>query len=113
MPVRSVLYLPVLPGRQRDLVAVFERIDVLGHAMQQAGCLGVEVQIAPEEQDAPALVTALWVDRAAYDGWLANPWRAESTAELAPLLRDEPGAGAVYDVVLATDEALRASTPAG
>lgn len=103
MPVRSVLYLPALPGRQRDLTAVFERIDVLGHAMRQPGCLGVEVQIAPDAPDAPVLVTALWVDRAAYDGWLANPWRAESAAELAPLLRAEPGAGAVYDVVLSTN----------
>jgi quinol monooxygenase YgiN len=103
MPVRSVLYLPVLSGRQRDLVAVFERIDVLGHAMRQAGCLGVEVQIALDDADASVLVTALWVDRAAYDGWLANPWRAGSAAELAPLLRDEPGAGAVYDIVLATN----------
>ncbi len=105
MPVRSVLYLPVQPGRQHDLVATFARIDVLGHAMQQAGCLGVEVQVAPDDPDAPVLVTALWTDRAAYDGWLANPWRAESGAELAPLLGDEPGAGAVYDVVLATDGA--------
>jgi quinol monooxygenase YgiN len=103
MAVRSVLYLPVLSGRQRDLVAVFERIDVLGHAMRQTGCLGVEVQVAPDDAEAPVLVTALWVDRAAYDGWLSNPWRAESAVELAPLLRDEPGAGAVYDVVLATD----------
>jgi heme-degrading monooxygenase HmoA len=106
MPVRSVLYLPVKPGRQRDLVAVFARIDVLGHAMRQTGCLGVEVQMAPDDPDAPLLVTALWADRASYEGWLANPWRAESAAELAPCLRDEPGAGAVYDVVLATNPEL-------
>ncbi|MDP9364508.1 MAG: hypothetical protein M3Q10_09855 [Chloroflexota bacterium] len=50
-------------------------------------------------------MTALWTDREAYDGWLANPWRAEATAAIEPLLAEEPR-GSVYDVV------LRAGNPA-
>lgn len=100
MPVRSVLYLQAKPGQRPALVATFARIDVPGHAMRQTGCLGVEVQIAPDD-DGPLLVTALWRQRADYDGWLANPWREESTAEIAPFIIGEPAAGIIYDVVLA------------
>ena len=99
-PARSVLYLQAKPGMRDALVAVFRRIDVPGHALRQAGCLSVEVQIPPDE-DGPLLVTALWSNRAAYDGWLANPWREYSGAELAPFLAEDTPAGVVYDVVLA------------
>ena len=54
----------------------------------------------PPEPDAPLLVTALWEDRRAYDGWLANPWREESTAALAGLVEGEMR-GVVYDVRIA------------
>ena len=103
MPVRSVLYLPVKPGCQQRLADTFAEIDVLGHAMRQAGCLSVEFQVARGDPAAPVLVTALWASPEAYQGWLDNPWRGESAVHLAPWLLDEPGHGAVYDVVLATD----------
>jgi quinol monooxygenase YgiN len=99
-PARSVLYLQAKPGMRGALVEVFRRIDVPGHALQQAGCLSVEVQVPPDE-DGPILVTALWADRDAYQGWLDNPWREHSGAELAPFLAEETAAGMVYDVVLA------------
>ena len=99
-PARSILYLQAKPGMREALVEVFRRIDVLGHALQQAGCLSVEVQVPPDE-GGPILVTALWSDRAAYQGWLDNPWRETSGAELAPFLAEETPAGVVYDIVLA------------
>lgn len=99
-PARSVLYLQARPGMREALVEVFRRIDVPGHALRQAGCLSVEVQVPPDE-DGPILVTALWADRDAYQGWLDNPWRESSGAELAPFLAEETAAGVVYDVVLA------------
>jgi quinol monooxygenase YgiN len=82
------------------LVEVFRRIDVPGHALQQTGCLSVEVHLPPDA-DGPILVTALWVDRDAYQGWLDNPWRESSAAELAPFLAEDTPAGVVYDIVLA------------
>ena len=100
LPARSVLYLQAKPGMREALVEVFRRIDVPGHALQQAGCLSVEVQVPPDA-DGPILVTALWSDRAAYQGWLDNPWRETSGAELAPFLAEDAPAGVVYDIVLA------------
>ncbi len=100
-PVRSVLYLQAKPGMRDDLVATFRRIDVPGHALLQEGCLSVEVHVPPEEDD-PMLVTALWTHRAAYDGWLANPWREYSGKEIEPFLDSEyQSGGIVYDIVLA------------
>jgi quinol monooxygenase YgiN len=99
VPARSVLYLQAKPGMRDALVEVFRRIDIPGNALLQEGCLSVEVQVPPDE-DEPLLVTALWTDRAAYDGWLANPWRDYSGSELAPFL-DGDSHGVVYDIVLA------------
>jgi quinol monooxygenase YgiN len=99
-PARSVLYLQAKPGMRDDLIEVFRRLDVPGHALQQDGCLSVEVQVPPDP-DGPILVTALWRHRAAYDGWLANPWRAYSGEQLAPFLEGDTAGGIVYDIVLA------------
>jgi quinol monooxygenase YgiN len=99
-PARSVLFLQAKPGMREELVEVFWQLDVPGHALQQEGCLSVEVQ-APPDEDGPLLVTALWTHREAYDGWLANPWREESGKELEPFLAEETEVGVVYDIVLA------------
>jgi quinol monooxygenase YgiN len=99
VPARSVLFLQAKPGMRDELVEVFRRIDIPGNALLQEGCLSVDVQVPPDE-DEPLLVTALWTHRAAYDGWLANPWREYSGSELAPFLEGESH-GVVYDIVLA------------
>ena len=111
-PVRSVLYLQAKPGMRDQLVDVFRRIDVPGHALLQEGCLSVEVQVPPDA-DGPILVTALWTHRAAYDGWLANPWREYSGQELEPFLADDTQGGVVYDIVLADGDvsAVAAGAP--
>ena len=99
VPARSVLFLQAKPGMRDALVDVFRRIDIPGNALRQEGCLSVEVQVSADA-DGPVLVTALWSHRAAYDGWLANPWREYSGSELAPFLNGESH-GVVYDIVLA------------
>jgi quinol monooxygenase YgiN len=99
VPARSVLFLQSKPGMRDELVEVFRRIDISGNALLQESCLSVEVQV-PSDEDGPLLVTALWTDRAAYDGWLTNPWREYSGSELAPFLAEESH-GVVYDIVLA------------
>ncbi len=115
VPARSVLYLQAKPGMRDELVEVFRRIDIPGNALLQEGCLSVEVQVPPDA-DGPVLVTALWSHRAAYDGWLANPWREYSGSELAPFL-DGESHGVVYDIVLAGGDvsavAAGAATVAG
>ena len=99
VPARSVLFLQPKPGMRDALVDVFRSIDIPGNALQQEGCLSVEVQVSLDA-DGPVLVTALWSHRAAYEGWLANPWREYSGSELAPFL-DGESHGVVYDIVLA------------
>ncbi len=111
MLARSALYLQTKPGARAALIEAFRRLDVPGRALQQEGCLSKELQ-APPEEDGPLLVTALWTHRAAYDGWLANPWRAEATAAIAPLVAEEPR-GPVYDVLLAAGDAGAAGRAGG
>ena len=110
-PARSLLFLQAKPGTRDALVDVFRRLDIPGNALLQAGCLSVEVQVPPNADD-PLLVTALWADRAAYDGWSANPWREYAGNELAPLLEGE-STGVVYDIVLADGDvsAVAAGAP--
>ena len=111
VPARSVLFLQAKPGMRDELVEVFHRIDIPGNALLQEGCLSVEVQVALDD-DGPLLVTALWTHRAAYDGWLANPWREYSGSEIAPFL-DGESHGVVYDSVLADGDvsAVAAGAP--
>lgn len=99
MLARSILFMQPRPGCREELVNTFRRLDVPGHALRQEGCLSVELQV-PEDEGAPVLVTALWSDRSAYDGWLANPWREESSEELFALLTERPE-GTVYDIRVA------------
>lgn len=98
MLARSLLFMQPVEGRRDEVIALFERLGVPERALQQDGCLSVELQVAPEAA-APILVTALWSDRSAYDGWLANPWRESVTPELEALLT-EPPEGTVYDIHL-------------
>jgi quinol monooxygenase YgiN len=101
---RSLLYMQPRQGHRDELIELFERLRVPERALQQDGCLSVELQVAPEESD-PVLVTALWSHREAYDGWLANPWRESVGSELEALLT-EPPEGTVYDIRLAAGSAV-------
>jgi hypothetical protein len=50
------------------------------------------------------LVTALWRDEKAYEGWVANPSRTQDAGELDRLVEEDMGAGvrgALYEVVIA------------
>lgn len=96
---RSILFMHPREGRREDLISAFERLAVPERALQQDGCLSVELQVPPTEGD-PVIVTALWSDRTAYDGWLSNPWREESSEELFALL-EHPPEGVVYDIRVA------------
>jgi quinol monooxygenase YgiN len=98
-------------GCREDLVATFERLQIPQAALEQEGCLSVELQVPPDE-GAPVLVTALWADRAAYDGWLRNPRREETSDELFALLTEPPPDGVVYDVRVAAGAVARAGSGA-
>ena len=102
--VRSALYLQPRNGDVEALVDYYRREDVFGRAMGQPGCLACELQV-PVGGEGPVLVTALWESAAAYDGWVANPWRQASAEALDGLVEGGLGPGTrgqVYEVVIAT-----------
>ena len=107
--VRSVLYLRPKGGDRDAIVDFYRRHGVLERALRQNGCLGAELHV-PLQGDGEILVTALWRDAGAYDGWVANPERAAHADELAELAEgdfDSGVRGAVYDVVLSAQPGER------
>ena len=101
--VRSVLYLQPRDGAHDALVDFYRRYDVLATAVRAAGCRATELHV-PLDGAGPALVTALWDDEAAYQGWVHHDLRVNGRDELMTLIDvgDEGvPAGRVYRVAVA------------
>jgi heme-degrading monooxygenase HmoA len=94
---RSVLVFSILPGRRGEFVAAFMRLEVLRRASMQPGFRRSQLHVPVDDRD-EVLVTADWDSPEAYEGWLANPVRAEIQAELGPLLAADPEPR-VYEVI--------------
>lgn len=105
--IRSVLYLEPKDGNYDAVVDFYRREDVLGRALRQPGCLGSELQV-PTGGSGPILVTALWADPEAYEGWVSSPVRAAGSAELSELVQglDETTRGEIYTVVISAGQAI-------
>jgi heme-degrading monooxygenase HmoA len=100
--IRSVLYLHPLAGNARAVAELYRANGVLDDAAKQKGCLGAELQL-PLGGDGPVLITALWRDPAAYQGWVESPVRSGHGEQLAQLLEDDLSAelhGELYEIVL-------------
>jgi quinol monooxygenase YgiN len=107
--VRSVLYLTPKHGDSAKVVDYYRRAGVLERALGQDGCLGAALHV-PRDGSGRVLVTALWRNAEAYDGWVANPTRGQDAEELAGLVEEDMRAGVrgvLYDVAIlvGTDEA--------
>jgi hypothetical protein len=101
--VRSVLYLQPRDGAHDALIDFYRRYDVLATAVKAAGCRTTELHV-PLDGDGPALVTALWDDEAAYQGWVEHDLRGTNTDELLALIDVGDGgvpAGQVYRIAVA------------
>jgi len=83
--VRSVLVLQPRGGDATALVDFFRRNDVLGLAVRHAGCWSSELHV-PLSGTGPVVVTAVWDDAAAYEGWRNHPVRATFTADMERLV---------------------------
>ena len=100
--IRSVLYLTPKQGAGGTIADFYRRRRVLEHALEQDGCVSAEVQL-PTSGHGDVLVTALWRDEDAYQGWLDNPAREAHAGELAELVEgfDRGLRGDLYQVVVA------------
>jgi hypothetical protein len=100
--VRSVLYLTPRQGNTAAVVDYYRRAGVLKRAEKQNGCLGAALHI-PRSGSGQILVTALWQNPEAYEGWVANSGRSADANELAELVEEDLGSvrGALFEVVLA------------
>jgi heme-degrading monooxygenase HmoA len=96
MTVVSVLMLPVREGAGEELVRTFARLEIFEHSRQSGGFLSGRLH-RPLGHDDSFLVLAEWESAEAYQGWLANPSRAELAERLAPLLSDEVAAGDLFE----------------
>jgi hypothetical protein len=101
--VRSVLVLQPRGGDYAALLEFFRLHDVLGLAVRHAGAWAAEVQV-PVSGVGPVVVTAVWDDAAAYEGWRNHPVRANFNADMERLVELEPAAilvgGGVYEVAV-------------
>jgi heme-degrading monooxygenase HmoA len=99
--IRSVLYLQPRRGDAGAVVDFYRRHRVLEHAVEQDGCFGAELQLATNGSG-DVLVTALWRDRHAYQGWLDNPVRSTHAEELGRLVAtfDAGVSGETYEIVI-------------
>ena len=98
--IRTVLMLNPLNGDQDAVINYFYEKEVLERSGRIDGFLATELH-SPLE-GGPLLVTAAWEDVAAYDRWVNDPWRGQSSGWLSPLLDQDLQAksrGAMYQLV--------------
>jgi hypothetical protein len=96
--IRTLLTLRVDPTKVDDVLEYYRRRDVLQFSLDHSDAVASEISVAADGSG-EILVTALWPDAAAYQGWIDNPWRASSNVDLAELLRDaEVGAGRIFEI---------------
>lgn len=108
--VRSVLYLQPVSGGFAAIERFFAEEGVLERSAAIRGFLGGELH-RPDDDDAPALVTALWERREDYRTWVEDPWRAENAARAAAVFSPMEGAnggGSLYEVAIAIGSTSRA-----
>lgn len=99
--IRTVLSLEPRNGDAASIAEFYRRRKVLERACEQDGCLGAEL-LLPTSGKGPVLVTALWRDADAYQGWIDNPWRTANGEELAELVEsfDSGMTGELYEIAV-------------
>lgn len=97
--IRTVLTLRVDPARLAVVLAMYRNEDILQFSLDHSDALASEISVAADGSG-EIMVTALWPDEAAYDGWLNHASRKESAPRLARLLEGaaEVGPGRIYVV---------------
>lgn len=84
------------------MVDYYRRAEVLERARRQDGCLGATLHVR-RDGSGRVLITALWRDAEAYEGWVANPSRKQDAEELDGLVEEDMRTGVrgvLYDVAI-------------
>lgn len=103
--ITSVLPLSARPGSEQAVDDLYADLGVLDRSRDFPGCRGAVLLRTVEGSlaagSATHVVIAEWDDEAAYAAWVADPWRNEVGAALAPLLDGDaaPRSGAVLGPV--------------
>ena len=96
--IRTVLTLRVDPAKVAGVLDYYREYDVLQYSLDHSDAVASEISVAADGSG-EILVTALWPDAEAYQGWIDNPWRETSNERLGELLRDaEVGAGRIFEI---------------
>jgi heme-degrading monooxygenase HmoA len=96
--VVSVLRLAVRAGREEELVAAYETLEIFVLARESGGFRGGRL-LRPLSVGEDFLVVAEWDEAAAYERWLESPVREELGSRLEPFLEGDP-AGGVYEAAV-------------
>ena len=100
--IRSVLSLQAADGRAGELEALYADQQILQRALEFPGCQDAVLLRARDGGRVTHLVIADWDSDADYRNWLADPWRAAVSRQLADLLDtepDEPVVGGLFEFV--------------
>jgi len=105
--IRSVLALQARPGAARAVEELYRDHGIIERSLRFPGCRSSALLRSVDDGPASHLVVAEWDDADAYARWVADPWRAAVSAELAELLETPPGSPVVarlYEPVPLTPE---------
>ena len=96
--IRTVLTLTATPELVPEVLAFYRKENILQYCLDHSRAITSEISLATDDSGT-ILVTALWPDQEAYDGWVANPWRTESNDRMAELLKDAAvGTGQTFEI---------------
>ncbi|ALE07410.1 hypothetical protein AL755_21190 [Arthrobacter sp. ERGS1:01] len=91
--------LNVAPERVGDVLQRYDDEQILQYSLDHSDAISSEISVATDAAGT-ILVTAVWPDQSAYDGWVENPFRASSNGRLAELLKDSAvGIGRTFKIV--------------
>lgn len=93
--IRTYLEFQIAEGKADGLVAFFDRTNMLRDAQAAPGCQSAELTVSPDGRR--AVVTAVWENAAAYDGWTSRDDRGALGEELSTYLDDAIGPGHVSE----------------
>jgi quinol monooxygenase YgiN len=96
--IRTILTLTAAPEQVAEVVAQFHKQGILQHSLDHSDAISSEIGVATDGSGT-IVVLALWPNLEAYDGWVQNPWRAESNKRVAEFLKDATvGIGQTFEI---------------